>query len=137
MATAGMSYEQLQQQKKALLDLLADTQNSILKTNAVEGAIDIHHPERSAGWPIYRHQEFPKILYHPIKLDPVREGIRLGLRQRNDANPTLAPLDVPPPLPLILKVANKAEQEKAEEEGFVTAPMVKDETEKPRKGRAA
>ncbi len=124
MSSAGMSYEELQTRKKLLLEELAGTQNAMNKTNNLEGSIDIHHPERSPGWPIYRHQDYPRMMYHPIQLDPQVEAARLGVRRRNDANPNLAPLDLPAPKPLTRKVMNAKEQEEAEEQGFVRKPPV-------------
>ena len=121
---AAPSYADLQQQKKAALDIYAQIQEKLNKTNVVEGAVDIHHPERSPGWPVYRFQEFPKMLYHPVKLDPAREGQRMGVRRRNESNPTYAPLDVPHPLPLVLIVNTAAEEKAAEAKGFVKTPPV-------------
>jgi len=122
MATAGMSYEELEIRKKLLLDQLQETQNNLLQKNEVAGAMDIHHPERSQGWKPYRHQEYPKTLYHPVKLDPTVEARRLQTRRRNEANPNLAPLELEHSRPLTLKVLNKAEEEKALEGGFVKLP---------------
>ena len=122
MASAGLSYEELQVRKKLLLDQLQETQNAVNKTTAIEGAIDIHHPERSAGWPRYKHQSYPKMMYHPVKLDAAIEAVRLGTRRRNDANPSLAPLDIPAPKPLRKIVHSEAEEKRAEQEGFVRTP---------------
>lgn len=122
MSTAGFSHEELQLRKKLLMEELQATTNQILETNVISGSMDIHHPERSPGWKPYKFQEFPKIMYHPIKLDQTREDQRLGIRRRNDANPNLAPLEQLPPEPLKRKVVSKAEEEQAAKEGFVTTP---------------
>jgi hypothetical protein len=97
------------------LDLLEDAKIKNLGTMQV---VDYHHPERSPGWPIYRHQAYPQMLYHPTAKDPAIEEKRLGLRRRNEANPHLAPMDIPPSEPLIRKVANAEEKKAAMALGF-------------------
>jgi hypothetical protein len=122
MAAQGMSYQELETRKKLLLEELAKTQNQIIDNHASAEAIDIHHPERSMGWKRIPFLEFPRVMYHPVKLDPVREDLRMGTRRRNDANPNLAPLDVPHPRPLTRTVNNKQEEEQAVKEGFLREP---------------
>lgn len=116
------SHQSLQETKRALLELLNDTQKQIAERQGMEGAMDIHHPERSPGWIPYRHQAYPKMLYHPAKLEPKREAQRLAVRRRNDSNPTYAPLDPPESLPLTMIVQNKEEEEQARTNGFVAQP---------------
>lgn len=124
------TFMDLQERKRLLLDELNSTQQQIGKVQGIEGAIDIHHPERSAGWPIYRHQSFPKMVYHPIKLDPQIETQRQGVRQRNLANPHLAPQELPASRPLTRIVKHAEELEQAEAEGFVkTPPMLQSDEE--------
>jgi len=122
MATAGMNYDELQLRKKLLLESLQETANELLNRNEVQGVMDIHHPERSPGWKPYRFQEFPKMMYHPVKLDQAIEAKRLGIRRRNEANPNLAPLDLPAQEPLKLIVQNKEDEEKAMTQGYVKVP---------------
>jgi hypothetical protein len=122
MASQGMNYQELEVRKKLLLEELANTQNQIVENHASAEAIDIHHPERSTGWKKVPYLEFPKVMYHPAKLDPVREDLRLGTRRRNDANPTLAPLDVPHPRPLTRTVKSKEEERQAKADGFLQTP---------------
>ncbi len=124
MSAAGMSIEDLQLRKKLLLEELAESANELLKRNVSDGAIDIHHPERSPGWKPYRFQEYPKIMYHLIQRDPRIEEQRMNVRRRNDANPNLAPLEMPAVEPLKIKVQNKAEEEEAVKKGFVKLPPV-------------
>jgi hypothetical protein len=122
MASAGLSYEDLQIRKKLLLDELQETTNTLNQQVTEAGSMDIHHPERSPGWKPYRHQAYPRMVYHPIKLDPQIEANRLSIRRRNDANPTYAPLDIPQPEPLKRKVHSKTEEDVAVAEGFVLIP---------------
>ena len=122
MASQGLSYQDLQTRKKLLLEELAKTQDNIIQNHAAAESIDIHHPERSTGWKRIPYQEYPRTMYHPVKLDPVREDLRLGTRRRNDANPTLAPLDVPHPKPFTKLVYSKDEEEQAVKEGFLKKP---------------
>jgi hypothetical protein len=124
MSAAGMSIEDLQIRKKLLLDELAGTATELLQRNVNEGAMDIHHPERSQGWKPYRHLEYPKMMYHPVHRDPRIEEQRLSVRRRNEANPNLAPLDLPAPEPLKMKVQTKEEEASAREAGFVKSPPV-------------
>lgn len=117
-------YQALQERKKLLLDELNATQQKIGQVHGIEGAIDIHHPERSPNWPVYRHQEYPKMLYHPIKLNPQIEASRKGIQQRNLANPQYAPLDLPASQALTLKIHSKQEEEEALKAGYAKAPPV-------------
>ena len=117
-----MSFAELEKQKKALLDLLNDNQKKRAEVVGVEGAIDIHHPERTPGWPQYKYRPFPKMMYHPAKLDPAHEAVRRGIKRRNEANPTLAPLDIPASKPLTRIVRDEEDKKKAEADGFVTTP---------------
>ena len=119
---SSSSFMDLQERKRLLLEELNNTQQQIGKVQGIEGAIDIHHPERSPGWPLYRHQPFPKMVYHPIKLDPKIEVQRQGVRNRNLANPNLAPLDLPASQPLTRIVKHDEELKQAESEGFVKVP---------------
>lgn len=116
------TYSDLQEQKNAALKVLNQIQQQLSKTQGIEGAIDIHHPERSPNWPVYRHRSYPKMLYHPTKLDPGTEARRLGIRQRNDRNPTLAPLDLPASEPLSVIVKNEDEDKARRAEGFIAKP---------------
>lgn len=122
MATQGMSYTELETRKRLLLEELANTQNQIVQNHTANEAIDIHHPERSLGWKRIPYQEYPKVMYHPVKLDPVREDLRLGTRRRNDANPNLAPLDIPHARPFTRTVGSKEEEAQAVKEGFLKLP---------------
>jgi len=124
MSTAGMNYDDLQLRKKLLLESLQETANELLNRNEVQGAMDIHHPERSPGWKPYRHQEYPKMMYHETRLDPVIEDKRLGVRRRNEANPNLAPMDWPASEPLKIIVKDKAAEDEAGKKGFVKFPPV-------------
>ena len=128
MSTTPSTYNDLQKTKAALLQMLNETQQNIAKTQGMEGAIDIHHPELSPNWPRYKHQEFPKMLYHPFKLDPQTETARNGVRLRNEKNPTLAPLDLPASKPMTVIIKNTAtaqeELEKYLAAGWLKAPPV-------------
>ena len=84
--------------------------------------IDIHHPERSAGWKPYVHQAFPKIVYHPAKLDPIVENERRSIELRNQRNPNLPQLDTPHKQPLSKRVATQEELDAARKEGWVLKP---------------
>lgn len=118
------TFVDLQAQKNAALKVLNDIQKQLSKTQGIEGAIDIHHPELSPNWPRYTHQEFPKMLYHPVKLDPQTETARQGVRERNQLNPNLPALALPPSKPMILIVNDQAALDKALEAGWVKAPPV-------------
>ena len=108
-----------QDRKSLLLKLLNDTQQAIAEETGQSGSFDIHHPERSPSWKPYRHQEWPKMLYHPVKLDEAIETQRRGIELRNGSNPNLAPLPIPPSQPMRIKVNNQDEFDIAEAEGFV------------------
>jgi hypothetical protein len=84
---------------------------------------DIHHPESSPDWPRYQHQEWPLMVYHPIKLDPKVEAERKGVMLRNQRNPMLPALDVPPAQPLVKIVRNKQELEEARKDGWLLKPV--------------
>lgn len=117
-------FQNLQEQRAELVKALGTIQGQINKGG--RGDFDIHHPERSPDWQRYQHQEYPRMVYHPVKLDPKIETLRLGLRRRNEANPALAPLDLPASKPLYRIVQNAEELKAAEEQGFCkTPPAVK------------
>jgi hypothetical protein len=94
-----------------------------MRTAKMPADFDIHHPERSPDWPRYQHEDWPRMVYHPIKLDPKIEADRRGVMLRNQRNPNLPALDVPPAQPLVRIVRNKEELEAAEKEGFVLKPV--------------
>jgi hypothetical protein len=122
MATQGMSYQELETRRKLLLEELATTTQARNEQIASQESIDIHHPELSRGWKRYQFQEYPKTMYHPIELDPVRLDHIRGVQQRNLDNPNLAPLPVPHPKPLTRIVQDKADEERAAKEGFLRLP---------------
>lgn len=108
-------YQLLQVRKRQLLEDLRDV-NKIIDKGSAE--MDIHHPRV----PRYSHQEYPKMLYHPIRYDQAIESQRKGVELRNKANPNLAPLELPHQRPLT-RIVNTAEEEKiVREEGFVLTP---------------
>lgn len=119
MATSTFNAAEIELRRKLLLEQLAELQDEKLKSIGGLQIIDFHHPERSPGWPIYRHQAFPQLLYHATEKDPRNEERRLGVRRRNEANPTLAPMDIPDSEPLTVKVANEAEKREKMGLGFV------------------
>lgn len=122
MSTSAPTFTELQKQKAALLQMLNETQQNIAKTQGMEGAIDIHHPELSPNWPRYKHQDYPRMLYHPTKLNPNVEAARKGIRIRNEKNPTLAPLDLPASQPLSIIVKDAGEEKAYREQGYVKTP---------------
>ena len=66
------------------------------------------------------------MLYHPTKLNQEVETRRRGIRRRNEANPQLAPMELPESKALTIIVANKEGEEQARAQGFVrTPPMIK------------
>lgn len=93
-----------------------------LRRNKQPVVMDIHHPERSEGWPRYEHEEFPMMVYHPVQLDPRIEGDRANIKLRNQRNPGLPALDLPHQQPLTRKVENAEALAAAEKEGFVRKP---------------
>lgn len=125
MATSTFNAQEIELRRQLLREELASLEDAKLKNLGSMQVVDYHHPERSPGWPLYRHQEFPKMLYHPSEKDSRIEETRLGVRRRNEANPHLAPMDIPRSEPLMRKVANKAEMEQALAEGFVLDPPVR------------
>lgn len=123
MATSTFNAAEIEMRRQLLREELAALESDKLKNLGSMQVVDYHHPERSPGWPIYRHQPFPQLLYHASDKDPRIEEQRLGLRRRNEANPNLAPMDIPPSEPLTVKVANEEEKKRALAMGFVeTAP---------------
>src|ERR1019366_7445028 len=122
MATTTFNAQEVELRRQLLREELASLESEKLKNLGGMQIIDFHHPERSPGWPIYRHQAFPQMLYHPTKKDKRVEEVRLGVRRRNEANPNLAPMDVPDSEPLTLKVGDESARLAAMEEGFVEKP---------------
>jgi len=119
MASTPTDFQDLQQKKRALLELLSETQNQIIKQS--DDSFDIHHPERSPNWKQYRHQSFPKVLYHRAHNDPKIEAERNGIMRRNAANPTLPPMPLPASTPATVIVNTEEELKLAESQGYVTA----------------
>ncbi len=119
MAASTFSPQEIELRRKLLQDELLALQDQKLKSIGNMQVIDYHHPERSPGWPPYRHQAFPTMLYHPTKKDQHIEEVRLGIRRRNEANPNLAAMDVPSSEPLTIKVGNEEEKRLALAQGFV------------------
>ena len=122
MAASTINAADLEVRRQLLRDELAALEDQKLKSLGNMQVIDYHHPERSPGWPIYRHQAFPQLLYHPTAKDQRIEEVRLGVRRRNEANPHLAPMDIPRSEPLTMKVANEAEKKAALANGYVENP---------------
>lgn len=125
MATTTFNAAEMEARRKLLMEELSVLQDQKMKAIGGLQVIDIHHPERSPGWPIYRHQAYPQMLYHPTEKDQRIEEQRLGLRRRNEANPNLAPMEIPPSEALTLKVGNAAEKEAALARGFVETPLAR------------
>lgn len=122
MATSTFNAAEIELRRKLLREELAELESDKLKNLGSMQVIDYHHPERSPGWPIYRHQAFPQLLYHVSDKDPRIEEQRLGLRRRNEANPHLAPMDIPASEPLTIKVASAEEKVEALANGFSETP---------------
>ncbi len=122
MATVGFNAAEMEARRVLLREELSNLETEKMKAIGGLQIIDIHHPERSPGWPLYRHQSWPQLLYHSTKKDPRNEERRLGIRRRNEANPRLAPMDVPESESLMLKVANEEEKKRALVEGFIEQP---------------
>jgi hypothetical protein len=124
---AGSTYNaaELEVRRQLLREELATLETEKLKNLGGMQIVDFHHPERSPGWPIYRHQEWPRLMYHPTACDPRNEERRLGVRRRNEQNPHLAPMDVPDSEPLTVKVANETERNLAAARGFLKDPPAK------------
>ena len=95
MATSTFNAQEIETRRQLLREELAALEDEKLKNLGNMQVVDYHHPERSPGWPIYRHQAFPQLLYHATDKDPRIEEQRLGLRRRNEANPNLAPMPIP------------------------------------------
>jgi len=93
-----------------------------VRSNAQPNVFDIHHPETSPNWPRYQHQEFPRIVYHPTKLDPRIENENKAVQLRNQRNPNLPQLDLQHPQPMTRKVENKEELDAARKAGWLLKP---------------
>jgi hypothetical protein len=122
MATSTFSAQEIEVRRQILREELATLEDAKLKSIGNMQIIDFHHPERSPGWPVYRFQAYPQLMYHATEKDQTNEAKRLGIRRRNESNPNLAPMDIPDSLPLTRKVANMEEKTAAMAEGFVEAP---------------
>ena len=119
MATNTFNSSEIELRRQLLREELANLEDAKLKSLGNMQVIDYHHPERSPGWPVYRFQAYPQLLYHPTKNDPRVEERRLGVRRRNEANPNLAPMDIPPSEPLTIKVNNEEEKKAALAQGYI------------------
>lgn len=123
MATSTFNPQEIELRRKLLNDELAALEAEKIKSLGGMQLVDYHHPERSPGWPIYNindpRNKFPQLLYHPTEKDERIERVRLGLRRRNEANPTLAPMDIPPSECRTMKVASAREREEALAAGYV------------------
>lgn len=115
-----LTHQELLKRRALLVAELTATSEKIQKGG--QGVIDIHHPETSPDWPRYKYQEYPKMVYHPIKLDQSVEARRTGIRRRNEINPNLVPLDLPVSQALTQVVRSIEEEEAARELGFVATP---------------
>jgi hypothetical protein len=122
MATSTYSAAEIELRRKLLLEQLGELQDEKLKSIGNMQIIDFHHPERSPGWPVYRFQAYPQLMYHPTEKEPGNEAKRLGVRRRNEQNPHLAPMDIPESIPLQVKVADAEEKKRAIARGFVDKP---------------
>lgn len=122
MATSTFNAQEIEVRRQLLREELATLEDAKLKSIGNMQIIDFHHPERSPGWPVYRFQAYPQLMYHATEKDPANEAKRLGVRRRNEANPNLAPMDIPESLALTRKVANAEEKAAAVTEGFMEAP---------------
>jgi hypothetical protein len=122
MAAHTFNASEIELRRKLLREELDALEAEKLKNLGSMQVVDYHHPERSPGWPIYRHQPFPQMLYHPTMKDESIEQRRLGIRRRNEANPHLAPMDIPPSEPLTIKVADEAAKKLALADGYVENP---------------
>jgi hypothetical protein len=123
MATSTYNAAEIELKRQLLREELARLEDEKLKSIGNMQIIDFHHPERSPGWPIYRFQEYPKLMYHASEKDQIVEAKRLGLRRRNEANPNLAPMDIPPSEPVIRKVKDARDEAQALREGFTAVPL--------------
>src|ERR1700683_346457 len=123
MATTIFNAAEIELRRKLLHEELAALEMEKLKQLGNVQLVDYHHPERRPGWPIYNLNDpknrYPQLLYHPTLKDQRIEDQRLGVRRRNEANPTLSPMDIPSSQCLMMKVANHAEKQAALAEGYV------------------
>lgn len=124
MAASTFNAQEIEIRRKLLREELDILEAEKIKNLGSMKVIDYHHPERSPGWPPYRHQAFPTMLYHPTAKDEAIEATRLGVRRRNDANPNFAPMDVPCSQARTIKVGNKEEKAAALASGFVETPIL-------------
>jgi hypothetical protein len=126
MASSTYNSQELEVRRQLLREELAALESEKMKNLGGMQIVDFHHPERSPGWPMYNVNDprnaWPRLLYHPTEKDERIEAQRLGIRRRNEFNPNLAPMDIPPSEPLTLKVANAEEAREAFARGFVTDP---------------
>jgi hypothetical protein len=126
MASNVFNAAEIELRRQLLREELNSLEADKLKSLGGLQIIDFHHPERSPGWPIYNvndpRNQWPQLLYHSTEKDPRNEERRLGIRRRNEANPHLAPMDVPDSEPLVVKVNNTKEREVAFAAGFVATP---------------
>lgn len=106
---------------QAEAQILAATLRRV-RNNAQPNVFDIHHPETSPSWPRYQHQEFPRIVYHPTRLDPRIENENRNTSLRNQRNPNLPQLDLQHSEPLTKKVNSPEELAAARKEGWVLKP---------------
>lgn len=126
MATSTFNAAEIEMRRQLLREELAALESDKLKNLGSMQIVDYHHPERSPGWKPYRYQPFPRLVYHSTDKDERIEAQRLGLRRRNEANPNLAPMDIPPSEPMTVKVENEDELKRALAMGFMETPPVKD-----------
>lgn len=126
MATTTFNAAEMEARRILLRQELAELEDAKMKAIGGLQVIDYHHPERSPGWPIYNvndpRNKYPRLLYHPTQKDERIEAQRLGVRRRNEANPQLAPMDIPSSECLTKKVFSEAEHAEALERGFVERP---------------
>ncbi len=125
MATNTFNAAEMEARRLLLREELAALETEKMRAVGGMQVIDIHHPERSPGWPVYRYQAWPQLLYHSTIKDPLIEQQRLGVLRRNQANPHLAPMDIPESQPVMRKVQNQQERDQALAEGFVETPPAK------------
>lgn len=125
MATSTFNAQEIEIRRKLLHEELAALETEKIKNLGAMQVMDYHHPERTPGWPIYNlndpRNKYPQMLYHPSALDMRIEEQRLGIRRRNEANPHLAPMDMPPSECLKIKVGTLAEKQAAMADGFIEA----------------
>jgi hypothetical protein len=126
MATSTFNAQEIETRRKLLHEELAVLEEEKKKQLGGMQVIDYHHPERTPGWPIYNlndpRNKYPQLLYHPTEKDRRIEEVRLGIRRRNEANPTLAPMEVPPSECVTKKVGSVEEKKAALAAGFVETP---------------